>query len=583
MASVADVAGPGRGRKRLREALGALPLYVWLMLLVIAPMALLIINSFWTSDDGVVRHTFTLDNYIYVFESSTYRVLFVRTIGVALAVGVFATLIGFPMAYIVSQKLKRGRLAAVMLVMIPLWVSLLIRVFAWKIILGDAGVLNTGLRWLGLVHSPIQSLLYTSFTVFLTLTYVAVPFVFITSYTALERVPRSVLEASADLGASGTQRFLSVTWPLARQGVAIGFTLAFVLAVGDYLSPSLVGGLSGTMVGSVIVSQFGVTNNWPLGAAMAVVLLIAVVLVTFLVARIGRTKGVLEGDIGSGMQADAVPASPGLQRLGNVASTIFLVLGYGFLYLPLVVIAIFSFNDSIVQALPLKGWTLHWYSDLASTPALTAAFQRTMEVAIGAVIVSLILGAAFSLLFTYSRIRAASLLQGLLSLPFLLPGVILGLSLAIVFRQVGIHFGVPAVIVGQATFITPVVVAILLTRLRRMDPSLVQASMDLGATPFRTLVHVVAPQLRTAFIGAALLGFTLSFDEVLVTFFLTGESPTLPVYVYNQLRFGFTPTINALFTLIAVGSVVLLFLAARLLGSGSGETNQSAVPIPVGA
>ena len=123
------------------------------------------------------------------------------------------------------------------------------------------------------------------------------------------------------------------------------------------------------------------------------------------------------------------------------------------------------------------------------------------------------------------RIRAAALLQGLLSLPFLLPGVILGLSLAIVFRQIGFEFGVPAVIVGHATFITPIVVAVLLIRLRQMDPSLVHASMDLGASPLQTLVHIVLPQLRTALLGAALLGFTLSFDEVLVTFFLTGSEP----------------------------------------------------------
>jgi len=109
---------------------------------------------------------------------------------------------------------------------------------------------------------------------------------------------------------------------------------------------------------------------------------------------------------------------------------------------------------------------------------------------------------------------------------------------------------------------------ILLARLRQMDPSILHAAMDLGAPPVRAFVGIVLPQLQTAFVGACLLGFTLSFDEVLVTFFLTGEQPTLPVYVYNQLRFGFTPTINALFTCITVGSIGLLLLGFRFLTGG---------------
>ncbi len=573
---------PAKPRRVPISLLGTVPLYAWLALFVVAPMVLLLVNSFWISEDGVLSRSFSLENYHYVLDSGTFRTLFLKTIEISLAVGVLATVIAFPMAYIVSQRLSRRRLAAVMLVVIPLWVSLLIRVFAWKIILGDSGVLNSSLKWLGLIDAPISSLLYTRFTVFLTLTYVAVPFVFIGAYTALERVPRSVLEASADLGASPWRRFSTVTWPLARQGVAIGFTLAFVLAVGDYLSPSLVGGLNGTMVGSVVVSEFGVTNNWPLGAAMAMVLLVAVIVVTAMVARLGRSRGVLEGDIGSGVQADAVPTSPRLRRLGNAAAYAFLTLAYAFLYLPLIVIAAFSLNDSIVQALPWSGFTTKWYSALTSDAELISAFKRTLAVAVGSVVLSLVLGTAFALLFNYMRVRGSSLLQGMLSLPFLLPGVILGLSLAIVFRQIGFPFGVRAVIVGHATFITPIVVAVLLGRLRRMDPSLVHASMDLGANPLRTLIHVVAPQLRTAFIGAALLGFTLSFDEVLVTFFLTGDQPTLPVYVYNQLRFGFTPTINALFTCIGVGSIALLLVSARLLTADRAASEASAVPIPVG-
>lgn len=576
------VQGSRRATKMLhgaRTSITSLPIYIWLIVLIVVPNVLLLIYSFWTEGDFGLDQTFTLSNYTSVLTSAVNLGLIERTVLIAVAVAVFATLVAFPMAFIVSQKLKRGRLMAVMLVVIPLWVSLLIRVFAWKIILGDRGVLNTGLMSLGLIHQPLAFLLYTRLTVFLTLTSVTIPYVFISAYTSLERVPPSVLEAAADLGGSSFRRFTTVTLPLVRPGLAIGFTLAFVLSVGDYLSPSLVGGLDGTMIGSVIVSQFGVANNWPLGAALAVVLLVAVIAVAGIVARAGRSRGTLEGDTGAGVATDAVPPSVRARRVANVISYGYLLLTYAFLYLPLAMIAIFSFNDSSIQTLPLKSFTTAWYSELTNSPALIAAFQRSVIVAVCAVALSIVFGAGFALIFAYRKPRAAGLLQGALTLPFLLPGVILGLSLAIVFRTIGLPFGLLTIILGHTSFITPIVMGVLLTRLRQMDPSIAHAAMDLGATPFRTFVDIIVPQLRTALIGACLLGFTLSFDEVLVTFFLAGSQPTLPIYVYNQLRFGFTPTINALFTCIIVVSVALLLLGLRFVGGGSKDGRAQALPL----
>ena len=569
---------PTRNR-RLRLPVSSVPVYVWLTLLIVVPNALLAVYSFWTADDYGITRTFSLNNYMDVLESSTYTTLIIRTVGIAAAVAVFATLVAFPMAFIVSQKLRRTRLAAVILVVVPLWVSLLVRVFAWKIVLGENGVLNRGLLDLGLISQPVGFLLYTRFSVFLTLTCVTVPYVFISAYTSLERVPHSVLEAAGDLGASSLRRFTTITWPLARPGVAIGFTLAFVLAVGDYLSPSLVGGLNGTMVGSAIVSQFGVANNWPMGGALAVVLLAGVVLVTAVVARAGRTRGTLEGDIGAGIPEDAVAPNALIHRVTSVVSYGYLTVAFLFLYLPLFLIALFSLNTSTVQALPIKGLSFHWYQQLSNSPELITAFKRSLLVGAGAVAMSVFFGTVFALIFAYRKPRGAAILQGALTLPFLLPGVILGLALAILFREVGVPFGVVAIVIGHTTFITPIVMGVLLTRLRQMDPSIVHAAMDLGASPARTFVGIVAPQLRTALIGSCLLGFTLSFDEVLVTFFLAGNQPTLPVYVYNQLRFGFTPTINALFTCITVVSVTLLLVGMRLVSGRSSPNGKPTLPL----
>jgi ABC-type spermidine/putrescine transport system permease subunit II len=238
---------------------------------------------------------------------------------------------------------------------------------------------------------------------------------------------------------------------------------------------------------------------------------------------------------------------------------------YVFLYAPLVTIVVFSFNDSTSQSLPFTNFTTRWYSRLLDDSAIFHALRISLEVALGTVALAAVVGTAFALIFDRMPSRTATAIQGALTIPFLLPGMVLGLSLAITFNALGISLGLLSVMVGHASFVTPVVMLIVLTRLRRIDPSYVQASMDLGAGRLRTFWHVVLPQIRTALLVSCLLGFTLSFDEIIVTFFLAGPSPTLPVFVWNQLRFGFTPEINAIFSCIGVASFVIVVVSTQIL------------------
>lgn len=285
-----------RARVRLRVPRAALlaPVYLWLAALVLVPNALLVVYSLWRSDGGAVVREWTLDNYASVLGSELYRVLIAKTLLTAVGAAALATLIAYPMALFVSRSLGRHRLVAVMLVMIPLWVSLLVRVFGWKIILGENGALNSALMALQLIDEPSSALLYTRTSVFITMTYVAIPFVFVSAYAALERIPTALIEASYDSGAAHWRTFRHVMWPLSKQGAAIGFALACLLALGDYLTPALVGGLDGTMLGGVIASQFGLAGNWSLGAAMAMTLLAVVAVLLGVVVYLARTEAVLE-------------------------------------------------------------------------------------------------------------------------------------------------------------------------------------------------------------------------------------------------------------------------------------------------
>ncbi len=570
-------AGPAKsaaGRRLARWLLRA-PIYVWLLVLVVAPDIVLVATSFWRTEDGAMVASWSLRNYHKLLGSETYWLLIARTLLTAAGAALIAGIVAYPMAYFASRKLRRGKSAAILMVVIPLWISLLIRIFAWRILLGQNGILNSMLVTTGVLEHPSANLLYTRFTVFLTLTYVAIPFVFVTSFSALERIPHSLVEASQDLGADALRSFRHVVWPLSRQGAALGVGLAFLLAVGDYITPSLVGGLDGTMLGMIIASQYGLAGNWPLGAAMAVVLVAIVAVLLAIMSFLARSPGTLDVNQGGALPPPRRRRTLGA-KLGRYLAWVAFALPYCLLYLPLAVILLFSFNDSRVQTLPLRGLTAHWYLQIAQDGPLLAALGRSLTISTCAVAISIVFGVLFALIFTHVRIRGAAVIQGLIALPVIMPGVVLGVSLLSAFKMIGIPPGMLRTTLGHVTFIMPVIMLMVLARLQRLDPTLEQASMDLGANRVQTFFRVTLPLIRSTIVGGALLGFTLSLDEVIVTLFLSGFEPTLPIYIWNQMRFGFTPVINAVFSCIGLLSLVAVVFATRLLDGGSDRRRSGA-------
>lgn len=299
MAAVATrvVEGPSFGSRvrsvAVRTAL-VFPALVWVVVLVLVPNIFLLLYSLWQNDLGTIIHHWNVENYRTLFGSQVFQVLLQRTFLIALASAGIATLIAYPLAFLVVRRFGRFKTTAALLILVPLWVSYLMRVFAWRIILGESGVLNSFLKSIGLINRPSGAFLYSTTTVIMTLTYVAIPYVFLVSYTALERVPAHLYEASGDCGASPWRTFWSVVWPLTRPAVVVGFAIGFVLAFGDYVTPSLVGGLSGTMLGSIVLQQFGTANDWPLGAAIAMTILATGLLFLAVVSFFTRLEAQIE-------------------------------------------------------------------------------------------------------------------------------------------------------------------------------------------------------------------------------------------------------------------------------------------------
>jgi ABC-type spermidine/putrescine transport system permease subunit II len=243
-----------------------------------------------------------------------------------------------------------------------------------------------------------------------------------------------------------------------------------------------------------------------------------------------------------------------------------IVLAYFFLYAPVAVMGLFSFNNSEVQTLPLKGFTTKWYQALGSDATMQGAIRFSLQVSFTAVILSVLFGTLFALIVTRVHFPGLRIAQALLVVPVVLPGMVLGVSLLLAFRLIGVDPGPVSVVTAHTIFLTPIVMFIVAGRLRTLDPSLEQASMDLGANRVKTFINVTLPAIRISLIASALLCFTVSFDEVAVTFFVTGFKQTLPVYIWTLLRFGFTPEVNAVLAIIATVSLLSVVTAAWLLG-----------------
>jgi spermidine/putrescine transport system permease protein len=273
---------------RAYKTLVFLPPLLWVGVFLLLPYALMFAHSFWAVRDGTVIHQWNLNNYHTLFWKPVYLEVLLRTMRIAASVTLCSLLLGYPLAYYLSFHSGARKELLYQLVIVPLWVSYLVRGYAWKTILGSEGVLNGFLQYLHLTHEPVSFLLYSPFAVVLMLTHIYTPFVFLPIYAALEHIPRPLVEASQDLGAGSAQTFLRVILPLSIPGLVAGATFAFVLSLGDFLAPLLVGGASSTMISNVVQSLFGAALDWPLGAAISVCIVIVIISLLFLTERLEK-------------------------------------------------------------------------------------------------------------------------------------------------------------------------------------------------------------------------------------------------------------------------------------------------------
>lgn len=548
------------------------------MLVVLVPALVLASYAFRETSFLGVGPGPTVEQFRDLLGDPTFWSLTRRTIGIGLVVGLVVTSMSFVMAYGIRFRFSRRTGRRILAVVLAAGIaSFLVRIFAWATILNSNGLLNSALQALGIVEDPVEVLFYSPLAVVLTMSYVYLPIGLAAVVGAVQDLDQHSVEAGRDLGAGRWRTAFQVVAPQARGALTTCFVLTTVLASADYVTPQLVGGTKGVMIGVAIRNRALNGADLPGAAAttLAFLTVLALTLATaFLAVRACHWAARPLSSRGNRVASRIAALAPRWSaRVSLSRGATVLLLGYA--VLPTVVVLVFSFNSARALGLPWQGFTTEWYGEVVSRPGFSASLRTSLMVALVATTLATAVGGAMAMVAARSGTRTRHLLQVAGLLPFVVPGILLGLGLMIVADATPLAPGYAMAVVAHIVLLLPIVVAVLLSRLLSLNPELAQAARDLGSSPSKAFRTVTLPLILPSVLAALVLGFTISMDEVFVTVFTIGSSSTLPIWILSQARVGFDPGLNALGVMLVVGTVVLpavLYgvgrLAARALRSG---------------
>lgn len=547
---------PAAALERVRSLIGAghaiaaWPAMVWAFAFMVAPLALMVVYSFWRYSNFRVEPAFTLDNYRAFFSSPIYVGILLRTILIAVLTTAITIAIAYPVALLVYRL---GRVAAailIVLITIPFWVNQLVRNFAFYSVLGETGLINSLLNALGLqsVH-----MMFTTGAVVTVAVYVFLPYAVVMLYVSLERLSPSLVEAAHDLGASDWQTFRKVLLPLSSSGLQSAALLVFILSLGMFLTPAMIGGGRVTMMATLLVPIVEQALNFARGAAFSVVLLGLVLFVVAAMARLVDLEKVYSSGVGraTSRRSEGRPGTPILLYIGTVLA---------FLYVPIVLVVVFSFDSNIASGFPLRGFTTSWYEKLFDNAIMHRALGNSLLIGLFTAVLSTAVAVPAAYAVVRFKFVGRGLLRLLILIPIVVPELLLGVSLLFLLNAVGIPLSIITVALGHATYALPFVFFVVLAQQYGFDRSIELAARDLGANEWQKFRKITLPLMIPAIFSGAILSFTLSLNDFILAFMLTGTETTLPVFMWSLLQTTTSPEINAVSSMLVFGTVLIVLI-----------------------
>jgi len=591
------------------------PLVLYLFIFFIYPLSGVVVKSLFDPH-------LTSKHFLPILKFPVYVQVLLNTLEISVVATVLCIFIGYPIAYYLSGSKSNWATALLIAVILPFWISVLVRTYAWMIILGRYGVINSFLMSLGIVEAPLP-LMYNRFGVYVGMVYVMLPYAILPMLSVMQGIDRTLLRASDNLGSTPWQSLWHIFLPLSLPGVGAALLLTFIRCMGFFVTPALMGSMKDSMISMSIQTQVEVLVNWGFASALSV-LLLAVVLVLFFIynrffgldillggqmkvqsktsssnseagimarfrkgiwnenraSRFEETFWKLQDSLG-GFRRLLHGLTPGFAHrmdwnrmtLGFVCLVVFF-----FMILPILVVVPIAFSNDVNQQFPPKSWGIGLLQSYFLSDAWMRSTKNSFLVAGQVMVLATFLGTLASLSLVRGQYRGKQLWYGLILSPIIIPVIITAFSAYFFLAKLKLIGTIPALVFAHTVLAVPYVVIVMTSTLKGFDERLEQASMSLGAGRIRTFFNVTFPLIQPGILTSALFAFIASFDELVGAMFICGvNAVTLPKQMWDGIRDEISPIITAIAALLIfltmvlmVSVVVLRRRQERLLAQGHG-------------
>lgn len=556
----------------------AAPGLTFLVFFFVYPVAHLLLLSVTDAESGA----WSLSSFARIVNTDVYLRVLGITFKIAGNTALISLLIAYPLAYWIAALPDRVRNKILLLVMIPFWTSYLVKTFAWMIMLGRSGVINSLLLGTGVADEPLP-LLHNEFGVMVGMVHAMVPLAVMTMLPVMTGIDRRLVQAAQTLGATPSHAFWMVYFKLSLPGVTAAGLLVFISSLGFFIVPAFLGGRRETMLAQLIITQVTELLNWSFAGALAAMLLVTALLACWIYDRMFGISSISGGTTNESagrlrlvglkiLQAVATVsarlASASRHVIGKTGNARLLPIAawliVAFLVFPTLLVIPLGFTSSQFLEFPPPGYSFRWFETYFSSPLWIAATIRSFSVAFVTALLATLIGGFAALALANSRTKWASLIFAFFLAPMIVPRIVIAVGLFYLFARLGLVASNTGLVLGHTVLAVPFTLVTVAAVLKTYDFRLDHAAATLGANRFRTLISVTIPVIKGGLIAAFLFAFITSFDELTIAIFISGGiKTTLPKQMWDDMILQLNPTLAAVSVVVFVLVTSLLLLAER--------------------